>query len=257
MKNLNSVKIKPDKPRARARSAPRASKAKRVPRPYHHGDLRAALIEATETIILERGVDGFSLREAARRAGVSPAAPAHHFGDAAGLLSEVAALGFKEFGDLLRSADQAGGSDPSQRLYRQGIAYVTFALENPARFRLMFRSDVLNPAHKGLLGVARDSFQTLENAIRALVELPGNQQMTPAAYGALMAVWSVVHGFSHLALGGEFERAAHAYGGRSAILERFLPLTLGYLLKRAGEPRASRTERRRLSIGHSKSEGPG
>ena len=70
-------------------------------RPYHHGALRAALIEAAEAVIAERGVDGFSLRETARRAGVSPAAPAHHFGDARGLLTALAAEAFRRFGDAL------------------------------------------------------------------------------------------------------------------------------------------------------------
>src|SRR5258708_40083290 len=97
---------------------------------YHHGDLRRQLVAAAEEIILERGVDGFTLREAARRVGVSPAAPAHHFKDARGLLSEVALLGFEEFGDALSAADRRGGDDPQKRLYEQGLAYVAFALKN-------------------------------------------------------------------------------------------------------------------------------
>ena len=78
-------------------SAAPAEGENRRARPYHHGDLREKLVAAAEAIILERGVDGFSLREAARRAGVSPAAPAHHFGDTQGLLSEVALRGFRRF----------------------------------------------------------------------------------------------------------------------------------------------------------------
>ena len=176
--------------KATAKPVP-SRKSKRAPRPYHHGDLRASLIAATEAIILERGVNGFTLREAARRAGVSPAAPAHHFGDATGLLSEVATLGFREFGAALRTADEVGGSDPSDRLYRQGIAYVTFALDNPARFLLMFREARLDPAHAGLEEAGRDSFRTLENAIRALTGLTDEAEMTQEAYGALMASWSI------------------------------------------------------------------
>src|SRR5271165_4982256 len=109
-------------------AASRVRAPKRDPAPpqtprYHHGALQDALIAATEAILAERGVEGFTLREAARRAGVSPAAPAHHFGDAKGLLSEVALLGFKEFGDALRRADEGAGSDPDRRLYAQGLAY--------------------------------------------------------------------------------------------------------------------------------------
>src|SRR5580658_1909495 len=95
-------------------------------RAYHHGDLKDQLVAAAEAIILERGVDGFTLREAARRAGVSPAAPAHHFKDASGLLAEVAMRGFQDFGDALEAADRRGGADPARRLHEQGLAYVNF-----------------------------------------------------------------------------------------------------------------------------------
>src|ERR1700742_4950380 len=88
-------------------------------RAYHHGDLKDQLVAAAEAIILERGVEGFTLREAARRAGVSPAAPAHHFKDAKGLLAEVALRGFKDFGDALDAADKRGGADPQARLIEQ------------------------------------------------------------------------------------------------------------------------------------------
>src|SRR5215469_7176026 len=135
--DLNNVKMEPvmaKKSRKSGAKPVRASKA----RPYHLGDLKEKLIVATEALILERGVDGFSLREVARRAGVSPAAPSHHFGDARGLLAEVAYLGFRDFADALQAAD-AKGKDPQARLYQQGLAYVGFALRHPARFTLMFR----------------------------------------------------------------------------------------------------------------------
>ena len=200
-------------------------------RPYHHGDLRRQLIAAAEELILERGVDGFTLREAARRAGVSPAAPAHHFGSAEGLLAEVAYLGFKEFGDALSAADERGGADPRERLYQQGLAYVQFALKNPARFELMFRhSKVDFSKHPELVAAGDRSFRVLEDAIRAATDTPSDAPLSPDASGYLMAIWSIVHGFSHLALGGELNGPAlRAGGGRKAILSRFLPLTLKYL----------------------------
>src|SRR5258708_35905784 len=82
---------------------------------YHHGDLRRQLIAAAERIIVERGVEGFTLREAARRVGVSPAAPSHHFRDAKGLLTEVALLGFRDFGEALMAADKRRGTEPVRR----------------------------------------------------------------------------------------------------------------------------------------------
>lgn len=198
-------------------------------RAYHHGDLKDQLVAAAEAIILERGVDGFTLREAARRAGVSPAAPAHHFKDAKGLLAEVALRGFRDFGAALDAADKRGGADPARRLHEQGLAYVRFALANPARFQLMFRQSKFDPAYENFAEIADASFRTLENAVRAAFGLQVNAPMTEDAHGFLMATWSIVHGFAHLALGGEFDWAANQRGGRKAILERFLPLTLKHL----------------------------
>ena len=211
---MNTVKIKRSRKRA-----------------YHHGDLRRQLIAAAEELILERGVDGFTLREAARRAGVSPAAPSHHFGDAEGLLAEVAYLGFREFGDALEAADKRGGGDPHSRLYEQGLAYVEFALRNPARFELMFRHGKVDFSKHPALAAAGDrSFQILEDAIRAATATPRGAPLSPDTSGYLMAIWSIAHGFSHLALGGELDNPARsAGGGRKAILGTFLPLALQYL----------------------------
>lgn len=212
------------------KAAPRRANAgkARVKRTYHHGDLREKLVAATEALILERGVDGFSLREVARRAGVSPAAPAHHFGDTRGLLTEVAMRGYADFGDVLAAADARGG-DPEKRLNEQGIAYVTFALKNPARFALMFRADKVDLANGKLLEISSRSFRTLEGAIKAATGTAANVELSPDGFGLLMAVWSIVHGFSHLALGREFDYAAQQRGGKDQILKSFLPLTLKHL----------------------------
>lgn len=212
-----------------ARKKKAASKKPAGRRPYHHGDLREKLIAATEELILERGVDGFSLREVARRAGVSPAAPAHHFGDTKGLMSEVARLGFKDFGDALHEADLRGGSDPKKRLEEQGKAYVKFAILNPARFALLFRHDKYDGSRKDLSEVGGRSFDILANAVRAAFHIPLGAELTPDASGFLMATWSIVHGFANLALSGEFDRPASMFGGKDAILKTFLPLTLKYL----------------------------
>ena len=99
--------------------------------PYHHGALREALILATESLLAERGAEAFSLREVARRAGVSPAAPAHHFGDASGLLTAVATSGFEALSAALEAGDAKGGGDARAALRGQGQAYVRFALQHP------------------------------------------------------------------------------------------------------------------------------
>ncbi|MEI9993648.1 MAG: TetR/AcrR family transcriptional regulator [Rhizomicrobium sp.] len=213
---MNSVKIK--------RPAKTGKK-----RAYHHGDLKDQLVAAAEAIILERGVDGFTLREAARRAGVSPAAPAHHFKDAKGLLAEVALRGFRDFGEALAAADAKGGGDPQARLTGQGTAYVTFALSNPARFQLMFLHGRYDFGYPGLQEAGARAFGVLEEAVRFAAGVKSGTPMPPDGYGLLMAVWSIVHGFSHLALGGELDWAAGQRGGRKAILKTFLPLALKHL----------------------------
>jgi AcrR family transcriptional regulator len=198
-------------------------------RAYHHGDLKDQLVAAAEAIILERGVEGFTLREAARRAGVSPAAPAHHFKDAKGLLGEVALRGFRDFGAALDAADRRGGGDPKKRLLEQGFAYVNFALKHPARFQLMFAHGKYDLAYPGLAQTGNHAFLVLERAVRAATAGgEGGTPLSPDAMGYLLAVWSLVHGFSHLMLGGELDTMVKS-GGKRAILDTFLPLTLKHL----------------------------
>ena len=164
-------------------------------RGYHHGDLRAALIAAAETVIAERGVDGFSLREAARRAGVSPAAPGHHFGDARGLLTAVATAAFTELGDVLAAAAAIAG-DRRTRLEAQGTAYVGFAIAHPAAFDLMWRRAVVDAADPDFAAAGRRAFAMLDAVVRA-GEPPVADPLAPAL-APTVAAWSIVHGFAKL-----------------------------------------------------------
>ncbi len=215
---MNTVKIK---------SGRAAKKARRAA--YHHGDLRQQLLAVAEKIILENGVDGFTLREAARRAGVSPAAPAHHFKDARGLLTAVALLGFRDFGEALAKADEAGGTDPARRLHEQALAYVRFALEHPARFQLMFRHEKLDTTNEEFAAVAKQSYEVLERAIRAATGMPAGAELSQDGYGFLLANWSIVHGFAHLALGGELRDAQGNAAATETVLQSLLPLMLQHL----------------------------
>lgn len=188
---------------------------------YHHGDLQRALIAAAEAILTERGVEGFTLREAARRAGVSAAAPAHHFGSAAGLLTEVALLGFETLARFLRDGADEGGTDPAARLHGQGLGYVRFARAHPARFLLMFRKDRLNWDDARLRAAGQAAFAELEDAVRAYRGIAAGGPLDRAALATVLAAWSVVHGFAHLALDGKFD----ALGGAQeadAILPEML-----------------------------------
>ncbi len=198
-------------------------------RHYHHGALKDALAEAAEAILLESGVAGFSLRATARRAGVSPSAPAHHFGDAAGLLTEVAARGFEELARSLCEAEQRGGADPAARLRELGTAYVAFALRHPARVRLMFRRDMCDPQSARLKQAADEAFAFLEKAVRTFRGLAPEEACDPRTMGMILAAWSMVHGFAQLALDGAFDVVANEMGDVDAILNQTLTAMLSAL----------------------------
>lgn len=164
---------------------------------YHHGDLQTALIEAGEAVLGERGADGFSLRETARRAGVSPGAPAHHFGDARGLLTAIAARGFARLAQCLSEAD-AGGGTRVERVRRQGAAYVAFARANPASFDLMWRRAVLDIENADYREAGGDAFEALRGAVDGG---PAEADASPAVYAA----WAIVHGYARLMLDGALD----------------------------------------------------
>src|SRR3979490_3011207 len=117
--------------------------------PYHHGDLHEALLQAAERVLERDGIAGLTLRAVAREAGVSHAAPAHHFGDVTGLLSELAAIGFKKFSAALGAAAAASNS-PEAAAAGRANAYVAFARENPCMFQLMFRAERLDHSRPAL-----------------------------------------------------------------------------------------------------------
>lgn len=189
---------------------------------YHHGALRDALIEASEALLAERGLEGFSLREVARRSGVSPAAPSHHFGDAAGLLAAVAKLAFDGLTAALEAGNARGGDDPVARLREQGVGYVGFALRYPGRFGLMFRAGLQKD--EALEQSAHAAFMTLENAVRDLYGVAPEPPLAPEQWNALLSIWSVVHGFAHLALAGQFDHIAPSSGREAMLREVVAPM---------------------------------
>lgn len=214
--------------------------------PYHHGALREALVEATESLLAERGAEGFSLREVARRAGVSPAAPAYHFGDAAGLLTAVASSGFEALTRALEAGDASGGGDAMAALRGQGVAYVQFALRHPGRFRLMFRQGKLH-AEATLVQHAGAAHAVLARGVCRGFGLAAVEQMGEPHWNAVAALWSLVHGYAHLAIAGKFEPYA-AEAGLEAFVQRSLGPILDASMKGLfGAPRAApqRPRRRR------------
>jgi AcrR family transcriptional regulator len=176
----------------------RTKAAAAPPDSYHHGALRAALIEAAEGLLQEGGVEAFSLRECARRAGVSHAAPAHHFGDARGLLSACAVAGFNRLAEAMEHDAAAAGNRPQDRLRAIGGAYVGFALRHRALFQLMFRRDRLDPAHAELQAAGRRTGDALRQAIDTLMASQGLPETERGA--RILLAWSVVHGYATLVL---------------------------------------------------------
>jgi AcrR family transcriptional regulator len=169
---------------------------RRQVRPYHHGDLRAALLEQAELILERDGIQALTLRAAARAAGVSHAAPTNHFGDLTGLLSELAAVGFNRFSAALADASDAETGDGRARSAAMGRAYVAFAKSQPGLFSLMFRNERLDDTRPAL----RDAILGARQALRQSAPSAAATPLRTAAQGT--ARWSLVHGFSLLMLEG-------------------------------------------------------
>ena len=167
---------------------------------YHHGSLREALLEVGETLIEEKGVEAFTLRECARRAGVSHGAPAYHFGDATGFLSELATLGFEELDALMTRYREEGDSDPYAEFIATGRAYVDYALGHPARFQLMFRGEKLHLESEKLRETADRTFGQLLETLSRLPRLASDdgQELNMGEQAGL--AWAIVHGVASLAL---------------------------------------------------------
>lgn len=148
---------------------------------YHHGDLRRALIDHALEAIAERGVAALSLRDVARRAGVSHAAPAHHLGDKAGLLTAIAIEGFEQ----LTAVTAATGGD----LVEGGLAYIRWALDHPAHYEVMFRPELLHDDDPHLAAAREAGSAVLFDAVRRF-----GAPEADAALGVI-AAWSWAHGF--------------------------------------------------------------
>jgi AcrR family transcriptional regulator len=157
-------------------------------RPYHHGDLRRVLLEEAVASLRESGPAALSLRDLARRAGVSHAAPAHHFGDKRGLLTAVAAEGFRRL-----SASLGATYEATRDFAEVGVAYVTFAVEERPYFDVMFRPDLYDPDDPELVAARSASGAALYGPAATVSDAP---------LEAGIAAWSLVHGLATLGLAG-------------------------------------------------------
>lgn len=166
-------------------------------RGYHHGNLREALMQATLDLIGEKGIAGVTFAEAARRAGVSGAAPYRHFRDRDELLAAVATVGFDRLAEALTAAWQAGKPTPSLAYERAGRAYLDFARRNPAEYAAMFESGVPADGHEALKQAGDRAFAVLREAADVLVaQIPGPSR--PPALMVALHTWSLAHGIASL-----------------------------------------------------------
>ena len=169
---------------------------------YHHGDLPNTLLRAVEEIIVESGLRGVSLREAARRAGVSHSAPAHHFGDKDGLLAAFAQEGFRTLEQALRGAAVSTMDEPPMdQMAALGLSYVRFAAEHPAHFDVMFRSGLDKTGHDELHDQADATFTALEERVVALQEAGFYSDESTEAVS--LYFWSLAHGAASLWVDGQ------------------------------------------------------
>jgi AcrR family transcriptional regulator len=205
--------------RVAARSRPRRAASARTGRklraaaaedtPYHHGALRDALLLAAERVLERDGLSGLTLRAVAREAGVSHAAPTHHFGDLTGLVSELAAIGFRQFNAAMAQACTPDMPYPARGLAR-AHAYVAYAQAHPGMYGLMFRTERLDYSRASLNEAAQTSFGGLAQAIAASRhEHIEEQALTLDQAAAIARAWSLVHGFTMLLLDGRLEDILH------------------------------------------------
>jgi AcrR family transcriptional regulator len=180
-------------PKSRASSAAPAQPAT----PYHHGDLRRALIDTALSMVTEEGAWDFTLREVARRTGVSHMAPYNHFEDKAALLAEVAALGFESLRNTMEVAARGQTRSTRKALAGTSVAYVRFGVEHPAHYRLMFGAELADKARYPSLQIASDATFAVLTAVLERGQAAGQVRRELVRDQALTA-WSLVHGLTTL-----------------------------------------------------------
>jgi AcrR family transcriptional regulator len=214
-----SKESKASRPAARRRPARAAAERPAVRRrgatgaaPYHHGDLHDALLGAAERVLEREGLPGLTLRAVAREAGVSHAAPTHHFGDLTGLLSELAAIGFRRFNAAMIAASNSE-THPMLKALARAKAYVAYAQARPGMYGLMFRTERLDMSRPSLHEAASASFEGLASAVGAgrNEKLTGDalEALTLDQAAAIARAWSLVHGFTTLLLDGRLHDILH------------------------------------------------
>ncbi|MEM6411020.1 MAG: TetR/AcrR family transcriptional regulator [Pseudomonadota bacterium] len=177
---------------------------------YHHGDLERSLLDAAEIELEENGIERFSLRAVAKRASVSHGAPAHHFGNADGLLTALASRGYGKFIAMQDKRESLASDNPKAKLAASGLGYIDFAIEHPALFRLMFASERTDKANSSLAKAANAAFEKLTEHIEAIQGIdPHTDQF---AMADVLACWGIAHGLADLTISQRLGRATFLAG---------------------------------------------
>jgi AcrR family transcriptional regulator len=186
-------------------------------RTYHHGNLKEALVRAALDLIAEKGPAGFTFADAARGAGVSPAAPYRHFRDRDELLANVALQGFERFTAMLATAWNEGRPTPQKAFENLGKAYLAFARTEPAYYSAMFEAGIPLTGNPELLAASERAFAVLRTASEVLIaEMPAKQR--PPVLMMALHIWALSHGIASLF-------------GRGDAARRALPMTAEELLE--------------------------
>ncbi|HNB50313.1 MAG TPA: TetR/AcrR family transcriptional regulator [Anaerolineales bacterium] len=178
-------------------------------KPYHHGDLKNALIRAGTEILAREGVAGLSLRKVAKQAGVSHAAPYAHFADKQSLIAAISTEGFRQLDERVRATREAQATSPTRLLEEVAWAYLQFALEDPDRFKIMFSSILeKEKEYPEFVDMSQKTFQQVVEVIEKCQEAGILRKETVE----LMAVtiWGAVHGMVMLLLEGQISRRVQA-----------------------------------------------
>jgi len=213
-----------------ARKASRRRPPAEAAKPYHHGDLSRALVSAGRRILETEGPDALSLRAVAREAGVSPAAPYHHFKDKGELLDAVAGEGWVELGEAMARA-RAEAASPAMALTEIGVAYIRFARENPALYRIMYRMACDRKTMPEHAKTAEGGVGLVAEAVLAAAHQPTSEL---DLHLIQIAAWCTAHGIAEMVGFKEFEELKDRLGGEEA----FIRAVLGHVGILAGTARA-------------------
>jgi AcrR family transcriptional regulator len=226
-----------------AKPSPTNSKRRSVksPKPYHHGDLKRVLIDAALDLVEEVGVEGVSVREAARRAGVSPGAPFRHFPNRIALMTAVAEEAQKLFrAEIDAALAELPPGNPLARFRCVGLAYLRWAMRNPTHFEIISSGRYFD--HDNAAGVSRDNAQVIEMTESALVEAHAQGQLRSADLKQVqIAGRALVYGFARMNIDGHFPR----WGIADAEAERMAEAILDLFIEGIAAPPGASSRRAR------------